>query len=362
MQKRKNQHFVPQFYLKNFSISNNKTSVGLFNLKTNSFIANAEIKHQASKKFFYGKDGRVEEGLSKLENLLAPQIKAVLDKECLPGKYSEEYFSILIFTIISELRSPTNINRIKNFGKILNEELKKSNPENDIMPEMPDEMAIELSFSTYEDCLKMSMDLDFKILLNETDMPFITSDLPVIKYNQFLEDKVSDFSNTGYASLGLQILIPLSPRVYVIFYDPQIYKVGNRKDKMVMVNESDVDQLNLVQFINGGNTLFFDDRINEYYMQKLSGKSNKFRKANETMLSTHEMVVDVNIKENSQILHLKYSDPNIKLRLSKIKLLRKANSGFSYDGSAPMRQKARILIEHNEKVKNNSKVISSLFS
>ena len=44
MNKKKKQHYVPQFYLRNFTRQDNKFT--LINLKTNSIIENAPCKDQ----------------------------------------------------------------------------------------------------------------------------------------------------------------------------------------------------------------------------------------------------------------------------------------------------------------------------
>ncbi|HEX2983013.1 MAG TPA: DUF4238 domain-containing protein, partial [Ignavibacteriales bacterium] len=63
MAERKNQHFVPQFYLRNFS--ENKKSLCDYNLSNNKYIKNASIKDMASQNYFYGKDENIEKLLSK---------------------------------------------------------------------------------------------------------------------------------------------------------------------------------------------------------------------------------------------------------------------------------------------------------
>lgn len=61
MPSKKNQHFVPRFYLKNFSNDKKKNFIGLFNIDSEVHIENAKLKTQASRDYFYGKDGKVED-------------------------------------------------------------------------------------------------------------------------------------------------------------------------------------------------------------------------------------------------------------------------------------------------------------
>ncbi|WP_461622080.1 DUF4238 domain-containing protein, partial [Bradyrhizobium sp. 23AC] len=79
-------------------------------------------------------------------------------------------------------------------------------------------------------------------------MRFITSDHPVVFYNQYAEHRTIR-SNTGLASKGLQIFYPISPYHIIILYDEAIYKIGAKKSTSVDVTSvSDVQQLNDLQW------------------------------------------------------------------------------------------------------------------
>src|SRR5690606_6295268 len=172
MGKRKNQHFVPQFYLKNFSNNGDEKTINLFNPSKELFVHGAPIRNQSSKNFFYGKDGRVEEGLSQIENILAPKIAEITKTNNLPRKHSDEHISILIFMILNDLRNPTHIEQIKGYSKLANREFGLENSK-DSLPEISHEAAVELSFSNYDQILRTCMDLDFKLLVNNTNSPFL---------------------------------------------------------------------------------------------------------------------------------------------------------------------------------------------
>ena len=92
------------------------------------------------------------------------------------------------------------------------------------------------------------MDLSLKILRSPTPNTFICSDNPVVFYNQLLEDN-SPYSHCGVASKGLQIFVPISPRVTLIFYDKDVYQVGSSNDREILVlRTDDADQLNGLQY------------------------------------------------------------------------------------------------------------------
>lgn len=62
----KKQHYIPQFYLKNFSDKNQK-SVGVFRFEDQKFIWNASIKNIAYRNNLYDDDNSIESFLAEEE-------------------------------------------------------------------------------------------------------------------------------------------------------------------------------------------------------------------------------------------------------------------------------------------------------
>src|SRR5690606_17127565 len=117
-------------------------------------------------------------------------------------------------------------------------------------------------------------DLNYKLLINKTEVSFISSDFPVVKYNQFLEKKKWNHGKTGYGNTGLQIFIPLNSKIILMLYDSTVYKVGFKKQPNLDIsNKKDIDQLNILQILNSYSTLFFDEKITNHYITSLIEKS-----------------------------------------------------------------------------------------
>lgn len=91
----------------------------------------------------------------------------------------------------------------------------------------------EFTLSNVSNSIKRTFDLKVKLLINTTVTPFITSDHPVIRYNQFLEMRRHPGGNAGLAAKGLQVFLPLSPKHMLLFYDDWVYKVGGRSQEML---------------------------------------------------------------------------------------------------------------------------------
>lgn len=299
---KRNQHYIPKFYLRNFSYLNNKKQIGVFNLKNQLFINVAKLKTQGSKNFYYGSDGKVEDGLSKIEGILAETIRTIIEKKELPKRNSDEHLTLLYFIVITDLRNPVKIEGFKKTLQAGKEKLSEEYPHIDIEKTYPeinhDELIqIFLSNATYSvDAIK---DLEFKLLINRTKKPFITSDFPIVKYNQLLELKKWMHSKSGYATIGLQIFIPLNSELLLVFYDSGIYKIGNKKQKNVEIkSEQDVHELNTLQFINCFETVFFNEKATKIYLEGLFEKSQKYSRANNPSAELANVIINGNEERN----------------------------------------------------------------
>jgi hypothetical protein len=288
MANKKNQHYIPKFYLRNFSYDGNNCEIGIFNIFNEKYVTRAKLKTQGSKNFFYGVDGEVENNLAKIESILAKLIKNIISNKTPPKKNSDEHFVLLLFVAITEARNPVRIEVFKKHFSQMEEKLKELSPDVEMdkfFPELTHEEHIKLSFSSVDEVIHHINDLDFKILINKTSNPFITSDFPIVKYNQFLEQKKWKHSKSGYALVGLKIFIPLSPELTIVFFDSSIYKIGNKKDRTVVITKKeDIDQLNILQFVNCLSTIFFNKMITEDYILFLNNQSKKYSRANDPKL------------------------------------------------------------------------------
>lgn len=84
MGNRREHHYIPQFYLRNFSTDNEKSKIGIYNLNNSVFSYKAQIRHQAKEKLFYGNDDIVESGLGNLESKVSHLIRDLIEKHLTP--------------------------------------------------------------------------------------------------------------------------------------------------------------------------------------------------------------------------------------------------------------------------------------
>ena len=78
MGEKKRQHYVPQFYLKNFVRENNKFTV--LNIKSGKIIEEVPYKKQCYENYYYGNDGMWEEKLGEIERKTSLIINRILNQ------------------------------------------------------------------------------------------------------------------------------------------------------------------------------------------------------------------------------------------------------------------------------------------
>lgn len=344
MANKENQHYVPKFYLKGFSHNGNKKQIGILNLKSGFYFQTATLKNQASRSYFYGKDLIIEDALGILESAYSLLVDSIIKNNKLPKRGSFDHYLLTQFIIITGIRNPIQSKTSKeSFDKFI-ELLKSRGPRADNIENW--ETSIDgfkkFAFSQLMIITEMCLDLEFKLLKNNTKTPFITSDNPLIKYNQFLEKRKFHGSATGFASLGLQLFIPLSPELLIIGYDHGIYKIGNRKQEIInVIDKQDIDNLNILQFINCYENVLFNHLVNEKYIRDLHNKSNKFPKANIGMAEEYPLVDEKGIIQENQTISVMYTtDCKTKLDLSFVSELRQAKLLRLENRAVHLRKKA----------------------
>ncbi len=358
---KENQHYIPKFYLRYFSYNNNKKQIGIFNQRNNLYIPNAALKTQASKKYFYGKDGVIEDWLSSIESIVAP----ILLKMCTDNQFPEFMSSIqadlIFFIILLDLRNPIRLNQWEKGKELLKERILSKNPESKnsqlilALEELSNhEENVKRVISNTKGILPYCMDLKYKLLKNTTKIPFITSDYPLIKYNQFLEMRKWNIGgHNGYGTVGAQMFLPLNDTYTLILYDPIVYKVGNKKEKIVEINElKSIEQLNLLQHLNSQETLYFNHKASKHYIEYLNTVASKYKKANVSFSEIYQIDDGKGgFKKNEEVISLGSVDLKINLTLQKIKFSSKVR-GIKLDNRvAQFRPKAEQIYRHEEKKK-----------
>ena len=184
------QHFVPQFILKNFSISNHKQLWVFDKLKETSFLNS--IRNTASSKNFYELEKEnvvlnTEEILSVVESDSAPILKKIINESSVKNITDEEHNIICLFTALQYLRTNKTRDQLQQINQIISDKLKKENYcfDNSLIERTKSEIKDSSIYNLYS--LSLNVMIDFKtkkfgLMIAPKNSVFLTSEN--LKYNQ----------------------------------------------------------------------------------------------------------------------------------------------------------------------------------
>lgn len=255
----KKHHYVPRFYLKRFSL--NGRSLNLYNFRLAQSIPDANLKSQCYRDYMYGKQGDQEQHLSQLEGAFAQLLRYMVPSGDLPHRMSPDHESLCIFTLLQYSRTAYTSDAMDEMADGMWKAILSKDPgvtkemlENvRIVNKDPANFTVALMLPLYH----LMMDLEYKLLAAAPGSEFITSDNPVVMYNQLMEFERFG-SSTGLASKGLQIFFPLSPTNMLCFYDSAVYACEPRRETYITVpSKRDMDQLNALQVVSALENIYY---------------------------------------------------------------------------------------------------------
>ena len=252
-------HFVPQFYLRFFG---SEKRVDLYYIPSRRFLGKVSIKHQCQREHFYGKDQLIEDALGEFEGHAATVLRKILNENS--TQLSRDDRQILLqFILFQHQRTPVAVALRQANSEVMKHAIVRATDGDFRVEEyvnrppkkVPDPVRENLQLAVGG--FKYLEDLKIKLLVNETSIGFMTSDSPVVLFNQAAYG-IKGLGVTGWVQPGLQVFFPLSPRACILLYDGRMYSVKSSKRGAVsVVNENDIIQVNALQALSAQSGLYF---------------------------------------------------------------------------------------------------------
>lgn len=250
----KSHHYVPQMYMRLFSPDGLR--VGVFVVGSHKLIPHAPINGQACRDYFYGRDPRTEQAFGKIEGGAARIFAAAVERHELPAPGSQQHEQLIFFLGIQHCRTMGaaelhNEGSVKALKAMLRRQAELEG--NEIILANLDKVRITrtnavsevVSYATIG--ANLLVDLTFVLVENASEIPFVASDAPVVFHNRLYEGQ--RIGVTGYANVGLQLFLPLGPRLALFGYDAAAYDVPrDGRDVVRVVHDGDVRLINDLQW------------------------------------------------------------------------------------------------------------------
>jgi len=356
-----NQHYVPQFYFRRFT--RGRKCVNLVLKDSGQIILYASIKHQCADHRFYGST-ELERLFNTLEGRHSHALRVIADAACnadwsaLTPEILGTLWEAVLFQhnrtalevekskdVPNAMALPAFRNHLATAPAIENREsilAAIDNGEVKIVHER--EYALAQSIEIALESVLLISDLDFCVLRNLTDYPFVFSDSPVVFYNT-ARRKVTSRGVLGLQSPGLQIFFPLSRDMVLMLYDDAAYGLSHN-NVIDITARSDVSQLNALQFKHSLNSVYFADAQSQEYVSQLwRAYGRNARLPADEVRVLHGVEIDGKIEPNPVTLFFQ-PHLDVQLELSFITCEQAADSGKFAGHRSP-----ELVMEHKARLK-----------
>ncbi|HHT9113890.1 MAG: DUF4238 domain-containing protein [Planctomycetes bacterium] len=281
MADKSNQHYVPKFYFRFFSLDGKRICV--LNRKNGLTIEHAPIKGQASKNYYYG-DLTVEDRLQVIDGLFSSVLHNLKNAGTFEGYDPKSYVLLLQNLMLQKSRTLSARNKSKPMQDRLlqlylevqiNNDEKLTEEQKDRFLGMIGNVAANpkqyqnMEMAVSVDVAEYLMDLVPVMLINKTNRPFIFSDAPVVFCNLLLQ-KITLRGVLGAQTPGLLIFYPLSPKHLILLFDANSYRIKGVRNSVLSVRDlKDVAALNKLQIHNASNAVYFSEYQYSRYVSEL---------------------------------------------------------------------------------------------
>lgn len=285
-------HFVPRHYLRHFAIDGSEL-IAAANVSPYKYRGVKGIGGECQQADFEEGDKALGDVLKMLENDVAPALAEVVRRE----DYTQPQVDALRWLAASlHMRTRKAAEAYKVFPThICFEEMKEAIVRGELPPPPEGEFTKEMidwggvpAFLVKEvlPCALHMQTLACKLLKAPSTTFFITSDNPVVVLNQLCEKKEPHRSFVGFGRAGFQLLLPISPRLCLIFYDAKIYKVVPRRYRLIQIDGMDTEIVNSLQVQSADRSVYFHDPTLESQVRSLASQYAALRVPLEDWLRT----------------------------------------------------------------------------
>ena len=297
MSKKKKQHYVPKFYMKNFSDSQNKFYV--YDVEKKTEIGLVPYKSQCQEVYFYGEDEVWENQLSKMESQWAVAIDILKKEQSIDASTKKLIKQFALYQrqrtlgeveFNRKIREELSITR----GKMLcdNKKIPFDEKAESICKEYAsDSISPAKVLQDTDELLPILDDLGILVLNYKTKTKLLASDVPIIAINPFHPHTI------GYSVIGLILLFPITSDKLVVIYDDKMYPRFKGQCYITSKNEKEVHNLNVLQLISAQKILFCSSPLFEKsfnYDEWDARNRNRMGEAVTTMGTSTQKLIAVN--------------------------------------------------------------------
>jgi hypothetical protein len=264
----KRQHYVPKSTLRHFACDADERQINIINIKRGRIISRASLRDQCYRDYFYGKATQVEQNLCQMEGIFAGLARKMIGSNKIDRLDGLHIVMMIALQRARTLRAEEEINgmvdkmaKLMMFNRVSEEELRK------VRVGLTD----SASFMVGQALALSPITLDLKqfLIVNQSSVPFIISDNPVVVTNWFCRVRLPSRSSAGMTRSGLQMFMPLSPKHALLLHDNNVYQTDCENNVIVIIREQDAAGFNELQWFNAHKNVYFPPSLGEEHVEGL---------------------------------------------------------------------------------------------
>jgi hypothetical protein len=288
-------------------------AVSVFNVDEGLHVPIASIGGQGAKGSIYGTDGIVEKGFGDLEGRAAIVTASVMKTGQAPPSETFDHVVLTVFTALQHGRTPSAGKEMEaSFTQLARAVLRfPGTVPNELQDQIRNWQVTHQQrelFGAFQ-ALQIAPvldDLATIVVVNNSPVEFLCPDTGVVLHNQWGKP-VRGRGVLGYASRGLQILLPIGARVMLCRYDSSVYQPVRKADSITLRKEKDIALINrllcssadrLVYFSGSADTLRYLQNSYRSLRRSPRGQSVSTRRFGST--SGREQLVAYHMKQTDE--------------------------------------------------------------
>ncbi|WP_324759939.1 DUF4238 domain-containing protein [Haloarcula montana] len=294
----KNQHYVPQHYLRPFANSDDRLCA--YNIERETEFPPTPISNLCSEDWFYG-GAEQEKSISPFEAECERILQQLRDAQTLSVVSGEDYRNLLRFILFQRMRTKQEKEDMDKMLTDVAEEIAEMGVESGEIGEEALNLLREDKLTVSHESMHPRMilsallgpeyiaDLRGVLLINGTDTGFITSDHPVIMDNPKFKRQRDRFLG-GLQSPGLQIFCPISPNRVMFLYDSDHYQFthGDNPASLRVRRVETVKSINTLQVLNALDNVLYTPSGRENEMKELHSNVKSQTRKRKLETEVHE--------------------------------------------------------------------------
>jgi hypothetical protein len=260
-----------------FSINGDGRSIALYNFNSNRCISGAAIKNQCARNYFYDRTGVTDAMLGGYEGKCSEIVRIISDD----GFVREEGLKFLrYFSYLQYLRTEAMAKQQALMLTDMADFVFDNDPEGREWATVDPSTIPRESVASFNSTMPYLSGLRDCIVINQTNVPFVTSDNPSVIANRFhVQRQGGNYGGAGLINSGFMLFLPLSPRFLFASYDHGIYGVELDGRRTVSARRRDIEALNVLQVMKSSDNLYFNSVEHSGYIASLVNRHRSLRPA-----------------------------------------------------------------------------------